>query len=119
MKPLAFLLLLLHINSAMFIAQVDEQDVYDAKGQQVCDVDTLTDWLQETFSKKDAPKQHQDEDDDNARFFHILNPHHIFSPYFVLVKKPTVSSNGCFVPVVNETALFAGFFSIQVPPPKT
>ena len=119
MKPFAFILLLLHINFSMFISQVDEQDMCEARGQQVHDIDTLTDWLQEAFAKDKQSGSHNDKkDDNNARFFHILKPHHFFSPHFELLKKPGADEHICYAPALNETRIYAGFYSIQSPPPK-
>jgi hypothetical protein len=119
MKPFAFILLLLHVNFSMFISQVDEQDVYEAKGMHVRDIDSLTDWLQQALSKHKSTGSHNDNKDDrDARFFHILKPTHFFSPHFVLVKKPTDNTSESYAPLLNETDLRAGFSSIQSPPPK-
>ena len=118
MKPLTFILLLLHVNFSMFISQVDEQDVYEAKGMHVRDIDSLTDWLQQALARHKSHSHNDKKDDGDARFFHILKPTHFFSPHFVLVKKPTVSASECYAPLLNETRLLAGFSSIQSPPPK-
>ncbi|QEC56902.1 hypothetical protein [Flavisolibacter ginsenosidimutans] len=119
MKPFAFILLLLHVNFSMFISQVDEQDVYEAKGMHVRDIDSLTDWLQDILSKHKSSDSHNNKKDDgDARFFHILKPTHFFSPHFVLAKKPTVTTNENYAPLMNETVLPSGFSTIQSPPPK-
>ena len=97
---------------------MDEQDTYEAAGRPVRDIDSLTDWLQQALADKPPDNHNDKKDDSNARFFHILKPHHFFSPPFVLMKKPSVSKNDCFVLVVNDTALFAGFSSLYLPPPK-
>ncbi len=118
MKPFAFILLLLHINFSMFIAQVDETDTYDASGQQMTDINSLSDWLQASLSSHKPVKHKSDSDDDNARYFHALKPHHFFSPYFLLVKKAAVPNTTAFAPALNDNQLLAGFFDIQSPPPK-
>lgn len=119
MKLLVFILLLLHVNSFLFISQADEQDVCEARGQQVHDIDSLTDWLQQALAKEKKKGSHNEKKDDrDARFFHLLKPHHFFSPQFVLIKKTGVSANRHYAPVVNDSNILAGFSSIQSPPPK-
>lgn len=119
MKPLAFILLLLHVNFSMFIAQVDDLDVYEARGMKVRDIDSLADWLQQAFSKQKSGDSHnEDKDDGDARFFHIIKLTQFFSPHFIPVKKTFVNAAATHAPVRNETNLPAGFFSIQLPPPK-
>lgn len=103
----------------MFIAQVDEQDVCEARGRQVQDIDSLTDWLQQSLAKEKQKGHHNEKKDDgNARFFHLLKPHHFFSPSFVLIKKTAVSVNKAYAPAADDSRRPAGFFSVQSPPPK-
>lgn len=103
----------------MFIAQVDEEDMYEMSGRPVHDIDSLTDWLQQSLAKEKKTGSHNDKKDDrDARFFHLLKPHHFFSPQSVLVKKQSASTGKPYAPVVDDGHLLAGFFSIQSPPPK-
>lgn len=101
----------------MFIAHIDERDVYDKSGRQLRDVNTLTDWLQQALSHKHH-RQHKDRDDDNACYFHLLSPQPFFSPHFEVMKKPGTAEPICHAPALNEKGLQAGFYSIQSPPPK-
>jgi len=48
MKIIAFIVLVSHINFSMFIAQIDEVDVFDKNGQQREDVNSLIEYLANT-----------------------------------------------------------------------
>ena len=66
-QVLAFILLLSHVNFAMFIAQVDEIDIMDKNGQQQEDINSLVQYVGQIFHIKHKPLK--DTDDDNARYF--------------------------------------------------
>lgn len=118
MKPLAFLLLLLHINFSMFIAQIDEKDIYDSSCQQMQDINSLSDYLQYCFSKKDGHEKHPDTDDDNARYFHALKPHFFLAQPIAIIKKETNLFSYKSIPLKETAKLSPGFYDIQSPPPK-
>src|SRR5438270_1452483 len=65
----AFILLMLHINCSMFIAQVDEVDVFDKCGKQVEDINSLVQYFANVLHVH--RKSVKDGDDDNARYFHL------------------------------------------------
>lgn len=54
----------------MFIAQVDEVDAYDANGCRVNDINSLAEYIHDVILDHHG-KSRPDEDDDNARYFHI------------------------------------------------
>ena len=116
MKILAFLVLLSHINFSMFIAQVDEIDVFDKSGQQRDDVNCLIEYLANTLHIKHKPLK--DSDDDNARYFHVVKLPGYTLPQ-VIVSKET---NFNFIPksfsLFIEKKINFVSLDIQGPPPK-
>ena len=117
MRLLASILLLLHVNFSMFIAQIDEKDVYDASFQQVHDINSLTEYLQQVFTQNKEHKKQKDSDDDNARYFHVLKPHFFLQPT-INVKKESSLLLYKIIPSQNETALASGFVTHPSPPPR-
>lgn len=118
MRFFAFILLLLHINFSMFIAQIDEEDIYDATFQQVQDINSLSDYLQQTFSHHKGNHKKKDSDDDNARYFHCLKPHFFLVQPAAIIKKESSLLLYKTLPLLDETALSSGFLNILSPPPK-
>ena len=117
MKLVVAILLLLHINFSMFVAQVDEIDVYDASGRQVEDVNSLVDFIRISFQKHREHNK-KDSDDDNARYFHVVKLGQLFyQPYFNSIE--TNDNNGLddYPPSV-EPKITSVFSEIQSPPPK-
>jgi hypothetical protein len=102
----------------MFIAQVDEIDVYDASGHQVEDVNTLIDLLRVTFQKQKDPHHRKDTDDDNARYFHVVRLGHLFNqPFFNVIESK--ECNGLInFPQLPEPKIASIYSEIQSPPPK-
>lgn len=118
MRVLAFILLLLHVNFSMFIAQTDEKDIYDQNSQQVQDINSLTEYLQQTFSHHKEKKHPKDSDDDNARYFHALKPHYFLMQPVTIIKKEPATHSYRSIPLTDDALLSAGFYDIQSPPPK-
>jgi hypothetical protein len=118
-KVLAFLVLLSHINFAMFIAQVDEVDIYTKDGQQVEDINSLFEYVDEVILGNKNPHP-LDEDDDNARYFHASKfDDYCFSQLGTELKKSnTLSSIKTKYPPYIEKKLGLVFLDIQIPPPK-
>lgn len=116
MKILAFILLLSHINFSMFIAQVDEIDVYDKNGQQEEDVNSLVEYLADTFHIKHRPLK--DSDDDSARYFHASKfDDYNFSQLGIIKKEFFFTGRVKFPPHV-EKLLPSFSLDIPGPPPK-
>ena len=118
-KLLAFILLLSHINFSMFIAQVDEVDVYDKTGCQLADINTLGEFIDAAVNgTQNTPSQ--DEDDDNARYFHIDKVvNHTFQQQIAEVKKSyTIAKEKINYPPYIQNKLALVCFDIQSPPPE-
>ena len=119
-KPLAFLLLLSHVNFFMFIAQVDEVDAYDSKGCRINDINTLCQYIDEVVLNHHS-KPRPDEDDDNARYFHIVK----LSGYtfnrlgFEIDSKPCRNNKRATYPLYIAKKPFAVTFEVLTPPPRS
>jgi len=118
MRLFAFILLLLHVNFSMFIAQIDEKDIYDADLRQVHDINSLSEFIQYSLSNNKDQHKTKDSDDDNARYFHALKPHYFVVQPSALLKKETSLYSYRSIPLQNENSLSSGFFEILAPPPK-
>ena len=120
-KILAYLLLFAHLNTSMFIPQMDEEvDVYDSAGNQVDDINTLIEFIdQDILGHKDSSPE--DEDDDTGRPLHVIKiVDYTYHPFFeeaqtkVSIKEePEIVFTG----YVDDKPT-AGFTNILLPPPK-
>ncbi len=68
-KCIAFILLISHMNTSMFLPQVQEDDVYDANGQQVDDINSIVELINVELG---YDKTADDEDDDTGQNFHLV-----------------------------------------------
>jgi hypothetical protein len=115
-KPLAFLLLICHVNFFMFIAQVDEVDVYDTHGCRINDVNSLAEYVNDVILHRNKPRQ--DEDDNNARYFHPGKLAGYSFSQQVVVSKPADVKNKMTYPSINTQKIFSIFYDVATPPPK-
>ncbi len=115
-KLLAFILLLSHMNTSMFLPQVPEDDVYDANGNQVDDINSVVEYV---MVKLGLDHHADDEDDDSGQNFHLVKNAEFFPPVFSEIK-----TNDFFT---TEPAVFGEYkenkipmisFDIIIPPPK-
>jgi|SRR5215469_1590837 len=100
----------------MFIAQLDETDVYDKSGQQMEDVNSLVQFLANTFHIKHKPLK--DSDDDNARYFHASKFEDFSFSQLGIIKKDFFSTDKIKFPTYSEKPDNSIFLDIQGPPPK-
>ncbi|WP_344825336.1 hypothetical protein [Rurimicrobium arvi] len=120
----ALLILLLHINTSLFIPVVDEVDMYDVSGRQVGDINSLVQLLGELITDcRFSPET--DHDDDRAHFFNLT--HHIHTYTF---SRTTLTINDCIPRIsgygtlsrryepVNDRRVRKGVTEILVPPPE-
>lgn len=68
-KVFAAILLLCHMNTSMFLPQVQEQDVYDANGYQVDDINSIVELINVELGYDTTA---DDEDSDNGQNFHLV-----------------------------------------------
>lgn len=116
MKIIALIVLLSHLNFSMFIAQIDEVDVFDKSGQQREDVNSLVEYLANTFHIKHKP--FKDSDDDNARYFHTVKLPNCIIPQPIVAKEDNFNFNDKSFPIYIEKKLISFPPDIQGPPPK-
>jgi hypothetical protein len=115
-KLLAVILLISHINFSMFIAQVDEMDVYDKNGQQMEDVNSLVQYVANLCHI--AHKPIKDSDDDNARFFHMEKlDYSLYRQLFEVMTKPAITEKTAFQPY-KQQHLLSVCLEISSPPPR-
>ncbi|HYM92497.1 MAG TPA: hypothetical protein VET23_00005 [Chitinophagaceae bacterium] len=115
---LTLVLLVSHVNVSMFIAQLDEVDIYDAKGRPYNDINTLTEYIHDVLlHRKNKPRQ--DEDDDNARYFQVSTSSlYDLQHYKVKVTAEDFSRNKNEYSLFKENKWFSPFLEITLPPPK-
>lgn len=102
----------------MFIAQVDEVDIYTKSGRQVEDINSLVQYLAKVFHYKHKPIK--DSDDDNARYFHFENASYsFFNENFIDLKKPfSIASKKRNYPPYLQKKISSTAIDIQSPPPE-
>ncbi|TMI83092.1 MAG: hypothetical protein E6H10_08475 [Bacteroidetes bacterium] len=115
-QVLALILLLSHVNFAMFIAQVDEVDIIDSSGQQQEDINSLIQYVGQVFHIKHKPLK--DSDNDSARYFHASKfDDYDFCQGGILKKEYFFAGNTKFPPYIEEK-ITSIYLDIQGPPPK-
>jgi hypothetical protein len=119
LKPLAFLLLISHINFSMFIAQVDEVDAYAPDGSRINDINCMAEFIHDIVLHK-QDKTREDEDDDNARYFHPVNQSDYSLSQQILIAGPKTFEAVRQNPItrVKDQNLHAVFYDVITPPPK-
>lgn len=70
-RIVAFILLLCHMNTSMFLPQVAEDDQFDKNGKQLDDINTVAEYINQVWlgNKDNTP---EDEDNDDGQNFHIV-----------------------------------------------
>ena len=118
-KLLAVLILLYHVNFFMFIPQLDEVDQYDSKGMVIDDINSLTGYIdQAVFGHKHSSPQ--DEDDDNARYFQLVNidGYNFQQQIIESIEGHFILSNKVTYPSTIETKICTVHGDITTPPPR-
>lgn len=117
-KGLAFIVLICHINSSMFLPQVAEQDIFNSSGQQQDDINTVFEYINKIVlgNHLDVP---QDEDDDNGQNFHMVKEvNYFFQPFFTdLEQNITESEKQSTYTDLTEQKIITVSFDIITPPP--
>lgn len=117
---IAAILLISHINFSMFIAQVDEVDTYDTNGNRINDINSLTEYINDiVLHHRNTPRS--DEDDNNARYFHLikLTGYFFSQPVTVSGSKPADVKSKTTFPYINTQKLLSVFYDVVTPPPKS
>lgn len=116
-RLLAFTLLICHMNTSMFLPQVPEHDVYDAHGNQVDDINSITELVLVSLGIDHTP---DDEDDDSGQNFQLVRMADcVFHPFYNEIKSMGAST--------NTRVLYSDFtnnkisriaYDLIIPPPK-
>lgn len=120
MKKLsAFILLLCHMNTSMFLPQIAEEDVFDSKGNQVDDINTVCEYIDEVIlGNTDATPE--DEDDDSGQNFVTVNALNYFyqQPSFLIETIVEVNSDNPTYSIYLNTKLSSTISDVITPPPE-
>ncbi len=118
-RVIAFIILLIHINTSMFIPVIDEVDMFDAQGNQVGDINTLVEFVDQVVLGH-KPKLHPDSDDDSAHFFNIIKiQSFVINPIVIYEGRPMpVAYKETIYPAVREEKIFPMSYDVIAPPPK-
>lgn len=87
-KLITIFLLLIHINTSMFMPVMEEVDIFDAYGAQVDDINTTYEYIDQVVlgHKDDTP---EDEDDDQPHYFNMVHVKAFVAPSFELNVPPS------------------------------
>lgn len=111
----AFILLLSHMNTSMFLPQVPEQDVYDAKGNQLDDITSIVELVR---VKLGYDHHADDENDDSGQNFHVPHFEYTFEPFSEEIKHDFIIKKSDQFPDHHEQKIPSVSYDIIVPPPK-
>ena len=117
-RGLAFLVLVLFVNAALFSPMVDEKDIFDKAGCQVDDINSAYEFIDQVVlgNYDETP---EDEDDDKSHFFQLVKAvfkndklleFNIITNYFILVSEIKYRFE-------HDMALPLGFQQVISPPP--
>lgn len=112
---LAFLLLVSHMNTSMFLPQAPEQDVYDANGNQLDDITSIVELVRVKLGWDHTA---DDENDDSGQNFHIVNTEYTIEPFFGKVNNDFAINYSKEFFDYKELKIPAMSYDILVPPPK-
>ncbi len=104
----------------MFIPVMDEIDIFDAHGNQICDINTLTEFIDQIVMGH-KPASHPDEDDDQAHFFNVIKFQGFFINQVVIVSTKKDLFAWAEKPVYTtykDKKLLSLEQDILIPPPK-
>ncbi|HVW61351.1 MAG TPA: hypothetical protein VHC48_14975 [Puia sp.] len=117
-KVLAFLVLLSHMNTSMFLPQTPELDAFDRNGKKIDDVNSVLEYIGVLAGLDNVA---DDEDDDTGQTFHITKTtvYDLSQPVSIRVqeKKTQDHNAGQFVEHKAEK-IKAISFDIITPPPE-
>ncbi|MEO5649296.1 MAG: hypothetical protein ABIR03_05150 [Ginsengibacter sp.] len=115
-RLLAFILLLSHMNTSMFLPQVPEVDTYDANGNQLDDINSIVEYV---MVKMGLDHHADDEDSDNGQNLHLVTGfQYTFEPFFTQIHKDYSENKSNFFPEYSQSKISFISYDIIVPPPK-
>lgn len=118
-KVIAFIILLCHMNTSMFLPQVAECDIYNSSGEQEDDINSVVEYVDQVIlgHHDNTP---EDEDDDSGQNFHLAKDvNYFFQPFFTpLERKLIVTSKKKRYAIFQTRKISAVYFDIISPPPE-
>lgn len=118
-KALAYFLLCCHMNTSMFLPQVMENDIFDAHGNQLDDINTIIEYIDQVILQN-TDNSPEDEDDDSGQNFRMVKS----ANYYY---RPQLSPNEEDTRTHKSERVFTGYlvatiitpcYDIEAPPPK-
>lgn len=117
-KVLAFLVLLSHMNTSMFLPQIPEIDAFDRNGKKIDDVNSVLEYIGVLAGLDNVA---DDEDDDTGQVFHITKAdvYDLSQPVSIRVqeKKPREQKTRRFAEY-RSCKIKTVSFDIITPPPE-
>lgn len=116
-RLLAFILLVSHTNTSMFMPQAPEADVYDSNGSQVDDINSITELILVSLGIDHTA---DDEDDDSGQNLQLVRVADCeFHPFFNQIKNWGASMNGrsLYSDFTNDKISLIAY-DLIIPPPK-
>lgn len=120
-RAVAFIVLLVHINTSMFIPVADEVDIFDAQGNQVCDINTMVQYVDQIVLGH-TRTSHSDSDDDQAHFFNLIKFQRFFANQFEIVSSKKIVFAWNDKPIYSlfkDKKLMSLEQDVIIPPPKS
>jgi len=116
-QVLAFLVLLVHMNTSMLLPQIPEQDAYDANGKKLDDINSVVEYIQAALGKDITS---DDEDDDNGQIFHIGKAvnYYFFQAVAIVQEKKTPGNNSAHFAEYRFDKIKGVPIDILTPPPE-
>ena len=115
---LAFIVLLSHMNTSMFLPQIPEQDLFDKNGNQVDDINSVIEYIQVALGNDTTP---DDEDDDNGQNLHLVNTtdfYYYTQPSSVLQEEKTAGTGASHFSEYKSRKINVVSIDIITPPPQ-
>jgi hypothetical protein len=116
-KVLAFLVLLSHMNTSMFLPQLPEVDAFDAVGRKLDDINSMVEYVGVVLGYDTTS---DDEDDDTGQAFHIAKvPNYfLFQPVSIVRVEDTPQSNAIHFSEYKSDEIKPVSIDILTPPPE-
>jgi hypothetical protein len=118
-RVFAFILLVSHINTSMFLPQMTEEDVFNSNGTRVDDINSVVEYIDQVIvgREDDTP---EDEDDDNSQNFTIITVANYFfqQPSVVMEHPGLITLAGPTYSDCADPELTSISFDILTPPPE-
>ena len=118
-KIFAFILLVCHMNTSMFLPQVAEDDQFDTHGIQIDDINSVSEYIDQIVLGH-VDKTPEDEDNDNGQNFHVVKvaDYHFTQQYVAIAQLPFTEIKKHEFSEYRITSIPSPSFDILTPPPE-